>query len=219
MISVVYSTRKDNPEFKEHLNKTTKTDLEILQYINNGEYSLTELYNKGLDESSNDIIVFCHDDIILKEGWDKKVLNHFDSTEYGILGMAGTTDLDESGQWWKDMGKMVGIVKHTSEGKTWESKYSNNFGDDVVETVMLDGLFFVVNKNRIKKRFNEDIKGFHFYDFDFTFGNHLEGVKVGVIFDVKITHKSVGATNEQWNQNRLQFCDLYVDHLPYNLPY
>jgi len=218
MISVVYSTRKDNPEFKEHLNKTTKTDLEILQYINNGEYSLTELYNKGLDESSNDIIVFCHDDIILKEGWDKKVLNHFDSTEYGILGMAGTTDLDESGQWWKDMSKMVGIVKHTSEGKTWESKYSNNFGDDVVETVMLDGLFFVVNKNRIKKRFNEDIKGFHFYDFDFTFGNHLEGVKVGVMFDVKITHKSVGATNEQWNQNRLQFCNLYSDHLPYNLP-
>jgi GT2 family glycosyltransferase len=218
MISVVYSTRKDNPKFKEHLNKTTKTDLEIIQYINNGEYSLTELYNKGLDESSNDIVVFCHDDIILKESWDKKVLNHFDNTEYGILGMAGTTDIDESGQWWKDNTKMVGIVKHSSEGKTWESKYSNNFGDDVIETVMLDGLFFVVNKNRVKKRFNEDIKGFHFYDFDFTFGNHLEGVKVGVIFDVKITHKSVGATNEQWNQNRLQFCNLYADHLPYNLP-
>ena len=218
MISIVFSTREDNPEFKDHLKKTTKGEIEILQYTNNGEYSLTELYNKGLDESKNDIVVFCHDDIMLKDGWDKKVLNHFNSTDYGVLGMAGTTDLDESGQWWKDMGKMVGIVKHTSEGKTWESKYSNNFGDDVVETVMLDGLFFVVNKNRIKKRFNEDIKGFHFYDFDFTFGNHLEGVKVGVMFDVKITHKSVGATNEQWNQNRLQFCNLYSDHLPYNLP-
>jgi GT2 family glycosyltransferase len=218
MISVVYSTRKDNPEFKEHLNKTTKTDLEILQYINNGEYSLTELYNKGLDEASNDIIVFCHDDIILKDGWDKKLITHFKNTDYGILGMAGTTDIDESGQWWKDNTKMVGIVKHSSDGKTWESKYSNNFGSDIIETVMLDGLFFAVHKDRIKKRFNEDIKGFHFYDFDFTFGNHLEGVKVGVMFDIKITHKSVGATNEQWNQNRLQFCNLYADHLPYNLP-
>lgn len=218
MISIVYSTRRNDPMFTSHLNKTTVGDIEILQYINNGEFSLTELYNKGLDESINDIVVFCHDDIILKEGWDKKIINHFSDTDYGVLGMAGTTDIDESGQWWKDTSKMVGIVKHSSDGKTWESKYSNNFGSDVIQTIMLDGLFFAVHKSRIKKRFNEDIKGFHFYDFDFTFGNHLEGVKVGVMFDVKITHKSVGQTNEQWDKNRLQFVNLYPDHLPYNLP-
>ena len=119
MISIVYSTREDNIEHKKHLNTTTKGNVEILQYINKGEYSLTELYNKGLDESSNDIVVFCHDDIILKDGWDVKILNHFKNTDYGILGMAGTTNIDESGQWWKDTTKMVGIVKHSSEGKTW----------------------------------------------------------------------------------------------------
>jgi GT2 family glycosyltransferase len=217
MISIVYSTREDDPLFTSHLNKTTVGDIEILQYINNGEYSLTELYNKGLQESTNDVVVFCHDDIILKSGWDKKILNHFSNTDYGILGMAGTTDIDESGQWWKDTTKMVGIVKHSSDGKTWESKYSNNFGKDIIQTIMLDGLFFAVHKDRIKKNFNEEIKGFHFYDFDFTFGNHLEGVKVGVMFDVKITHKSVGQTNDQWDKNRLQFCNLYADHLPHNL--
>jgi len=218
MISVVYSTRQNDPLFTSHLNKTTVGDIEILQYINNGEYSLTELYNRGLQESTNDVVVFCHDDIILKSGWDKKIINHFNSTDYGILGMAGTTDIDESGQWWKDTSKMVGIVKHSSEGKTWESKYSNNFGKDIIQTIMLDGLLFAVHKDRIKKTFNEDIKGFHFYDFDFTFGNHLEGVKVGVMFDVKITHKSVGQTNDQWDKNRLEFCNIYADHLPHNLP-
>lgn len=218
MISVVFSTRTDNPEFKGHLNKTTRNGVEILQYVNNGEYSLTEVYNKGLVDSTNDIVVFCHDDIILKDGWDKKVINHFNSTDFGIIGLAGTTDIDESGQWWRDTTKMVGIVKHSSDGKTWESKYSNNFGNEIIETVMLDGLFFAVHKDRIVNNFNEDIKGFHFYDFDFTFNNHLEGVKVGVMFDVKITHKSVGQTNEQWDKNRLQFCELYKDNLPYNLP-
>ena len=218
MISVVYSTRKNDPEFTGHLNKTTVGDIEILQYINNGEYSLTELYNMGLKESNNDIVVFCHDDIILKSGWDKKIINHFKNTDYGILGMAGTTDIDESGQWWSDTSKMVGIVKHSSDGKTWESKYSNNFGKDIVQTIMLDGLLFVVHKDRIKKTFNEDIKGFHFYDFDFTFGNHLQGVKVGVMFDIKITHKSVGQTNDQWDKNRLEFCNLYSENLPHKLP-
>jgi GT2 family glycosyltransferase len=217
MISIVYSTREDNPEFKNQLNKSTVGDVEILQYTNNGEYSLTEIYNKGLKETTNDLVVFCHDDILLSKGWDKKVINHFNSTDFGIIGMAGTTDIDESGQWWKDTTKMVGIVKHSNDGKTWESKYSNNFGGDIIETVMLDGLFFVVNKKKIVKNFNEDIKGFHFYDFDFTLHNHLHGVKVGVMFDVKITHKSVGQTNEQWEKNRLQFCELFNEHLPHNV--
>ena len=218
MISVVYSAREPNQEHKKHLEQTSSGNVEIIEYVNNGQYSLTELYNRALKEAKNSIVVFCHDDIILSKGWDNKIIKHFNDTDYGILGMAGTTDIDESGQWWKDKSKMVGIVKHNPDGKSWDSKYSNNFGKDIIQTIMLDGLLFAVHKDRIKKKFNEDIKGFHFYDFDFTFGNHLEDVKVGVMFDVKITHKSVGQTNEQWDKNRLQFCDLYADHLPHNLP-
>jgi GT2 family glycosyltransferase len=205
MISVVYSTREPNQEHKKHLEQTSSGNIEIIEY------------NRALKETKNSIVVFCHDDIILSKGWDRKILKHFDKTDYGILGMAGTTDIDDSGRWWTDMNKMVGIVTHSSGGKTWDSKYSNNFGDKVVETVMLDGLFFVAHKDRIKKTFNEDIKGFHFYDFDFTFNNHLDGVKVGVMFDIKITHKSVGETNEQWEENRKQFREIHSKNLPYNL--
>ncbi len=217
MISVVYSTRKTNQEHRKHLEQTSSGNIEIIEYVNNGQFSLTELYNRALKETKNSIVVFCHDDIILSKGWDQKILKHFNKTDYGILGMAGTTDIDDSGRWWTDMNKMVGIVTHSSDGKTWDSKYSNNFGDKIIETVMLDGLFFVANKDRIKKTFNEDIKGFHFYDFDFTFNNHLDGVKVGVMFDIKITHKSVGETNEQWEENRKQFREIHSKNLPYNL--
>ena len=217
MISVVYSTRKPNQEHKKHLKQTSSGDIEVIEYVNNGQFSLTELYNKALKDSKNSIVVFCHDDIILSKGWDKKILNHFNNTDYGILGMAGTTDIDDSGRWWTDMNKMVGVVTHSSDGKTWDSKYSNNFGEKVIETVMLDGLFFVAHKDRIKKTFNEDIKGFHFYDFDFTFNNHLKGVKVGVMFDIKITHKSVGETNDQWEKNREQFREIHSENLPHNL--
>jgi len=218
MVTIVYSTRSQNKQFQEHIKKTIGVkEYEIYEIINNGDKSLTECYNQGLTNAKNDIIVFCHDDIILKEGWGKKVLKHFKETEYGILGMAGTTDMSEIGRWWQDNTKMIGIVSHSHEGKTWENRYSANFEDEVIETVMLDGLFFVVNKKRIKTNFDENFKGFHFYDVDFTFNNHLNGVKVGVMFDVKITHKSIGMTNDEWEKNREQFVEKYKDKLPYKI--
>ena len=151
MISIVYSTRTPNKQFQEYIKKSIGVkEYEIYEIVNNGSKSLTECYNEGLDKTKNNIVVFCHDDIILKEGWGKKVLKHFKETEYGILGMAGTTDMSEIGRWWQDTTKMVGIVSHSHEGKTWENRYSTNFEDEVIETVMLDGLFFVANKEKIK---------------------------------------------------------------------
>ena len=219
MISIVYSTRESKPNFKEHLKKSIGVkDIEIIEYINNGEYSLTELYNKGLKESKNDIVIFCHDDIIFnKPKWGKKILSHFNDSDFGILGIAGTTHLSETGRWWDDNTKMMGIVKHSNEGKTWESKYCRNFNNKILESVIVDGLFICVNKNQIKKEFNENVKGFHFYDIDFCFNNHLNGVKVGVIFDVKVTHLSIGMTNDEWEKNRIEFQTNYKDKLPYNI--
>jgi GT2 family glycosyltransferase len=218
MISIVYSTRTPNKQFQDYIKKTIGVkEYEIYEIVNNGVKSLTECYNEGLNKTKNNIVVFCHDDILLKEGWGKKILRHFKETEYGILGMAGTTDMSEIGRWWQDSTKMVGIVSHSHEGKTWENRYSANFEDEIIETVMLDGLFFVAHKERIKTKFDEDFKGFHFYDVDFTFNNHLNGVKVGVMFDIKITHKSIGMTNDEWEKNRLQFVEKYKDKLPYKI--
>ena len=218
MISIVYSSRTPNKQFQEHIKKTIGVkEYEIYEIVNNGVKSLTECYNEGLNNTKNSIVVFCHDDIILKEGWGKKILKHFKETEYGILGMAGTTDMSEIGRWWQDNTKMIGIVSHSHEGKTWENRYSANFEDEIIETVMLDGIFFTVNKERIKEKFDENFKGFHFYDVDFTFNNHLNGVKVGVMFDIKITHKSIGMTNDEWERNREQFVEKYKDKLPYNI--
>jgi GT2 family glycosyltransferase len=218
MMTIVFSTRTDNSEYQKHIKDTIGIkDCEIIQIVNNGQYSLTEAYNMGLKQSSNDIVAFIHDDLILPKNWGVKMLEHFNNSDYGILGVAGTTDLSKSGMWWEDRTKMVGIVKHQHEGRTWENKYSNDFGKEIIETVVVDGLFFVIDRTKIKKEFNEDIKGFHLYDIDFTFNNHINGVKVGVVFDVRILHKSIGQTNKQWDENRKQFSEIYKENLPKNL--
>jgi hypothetical protein len=39
-------------------------------------------------------------------------------------------------------------------------------------------------------------------------------VKIGVIYDVRITHKSIGQTNEQWELNRKKFAEINRQNLP-----
>jgi len=217
MITVGFSTRKIDDTFVEMLKKTSGlSKIEIIPFENNGEFSLTEVYNKILDQSSNDIVVLCHDDIYFdSKNWGSKILNYFKrNSDYGILGLAGTTNMPKSGRWWEDFSKMKGIVNHEHEGKKWESKYSASKGNQLDNVVLVDGLFIVVNKKNIKKPFNEEIGGFHFYDVDFSFRNFIEGVKIGVMYDVRVTHKSIGQTNEQWEKNREIFAEKYKDILP-----
>ena len=66
-VSVVISTRKIDDNYLEHVSKMfSHPKTEIIVYENNGEVSLSKLYNKGLSESKNDIVVFIHDDLILE---------------------------------------------------------------------------------------------------------------------------------------------------------
>ena len=217
MISVVYCTRQTNPEHKEHLMKTSglHKHLEIIEIINNGE-SLTSAYNRGLKQATNDIVVFCHDDITIEtKQWGTKLLKMFErKPQYGILGVAGTKFMPTSGRWWENPKKMYGRVAHTHEGKTWLSSYSADLNQEIEEAVTVDGVFFVVDKTKIKKSFNEEVVGFNFYDVTFCFENHLEGVKIGVTTVVRINHKSIGMTNDEWENNRQQFAEKFKDKLP-----
>lgn len=217
MITIGFSTRKIDQTFVEMLKKTSGIpNTEVIGIKNNGEYSLTDVYNKILEQSTNNIVVLIHDDIYFdSKNWGQKILNHFKrNPNYGILGLAGTTHMPKSAKWWEDFSKMKGIVNHEHGGKKWESKYSSSLGNQIDDVVLVDGLFIVINKNNIKQTFNEEIKGFHFYDVDFSFRNFIDDVKIGVMYDVRVTHKSIGQTNEQWEKNREIFSEKYKDVLP-----
>ena len=221
MITIGYSTREHNPKFIEYLKKSSGfKKIEVIEKINNGEKSLSQVYNEILDEAKTDIVVLCHDDIYFDtNSWYYKLKTHFESSEYGILGVAGTTEMPSSGQWWETRRKMIGIVNHESGGKKWTSKYSEDFGKSIRETVVVDGVFIALSKSRIKHNFDEEFKGFHFYDIGFCFKNQIEGVKVGVISNIRITHKSIGQTNEQWEENKKLFAQKYSENLPTKIPF
>ena len=215
-LTVVFSTRKLDEKFIEHIKNTAKyPHLEILSYENNGEKSLVEIYNDALAKAKNDIIVFCHDDITIETtNWVNKIVKHFTKNpEYGVIGIAGTNKLID-GCWWSIKKAMHGIVNHTDGKKKWTSKYSPNQNNLVKEMIVLDGLFFAVDRTKIKHNFDDDFDGFHFYELPFCLLNHMAGVKIGLVTDILITHQSVGQTNDKWEENKWMFERKFKSILP-----
>lgn len=221
MITVVCSSQHPLDSFKDEIIKSSglHNKIEFLGYENKGEFSLTEIYNRGLKEAKYDHIVFLHNDITIEtKQWGVKLLKQFEKNpEFGIIGVAGSKNMPASGQWWANPKKMYGRVKHTHEGKSWLSTYSDDLGQNLEEVVNVDGVFFAIDKTKIKKEFNEDVKGFHFYDVSFSFENHLAGTKVGVSTFIRINHQSIGMTNDAWEKNRQQFVETHTDVLPVNI--
>lgn len=216
-ISVVISTRKIDDVYLKHVEKMfSHPKTEILVYENDGVDSLPKIYNIGLNDSTNDIVVFIHDDLILEtKNITPKVIKLFEKNpEYGIIGLAGTNNL-VSGMWWQNRDSMYGIVGHEHQGKRHVNHYSKgDYSEKLKEVVVIDGLFMMIHKGRIKHTFNEQFEGFHFYDLPICLENHLDGVKVGVTTKIRVTHKSIGMVNKQWEKNKLLFEALYEKNFP-----
>jgi len=219
MITIGYSTRHSNPQYIEILKKSCGLkNVEVIEVVNNGEKSLPQTYNEILEKSQHDIVVLCHDDLEFDtDNWGKKIIKHFNKNpEFGVIGLAGSKYLPDSGKWWEVSQTMYGIVNHKHEGKKWASTYSKPISN-VEEVVLIDGLFMVLNKTKIKHKFDEEFDGFHFYDLSFCVPNYLDGVKIGIVTDVRVTHLSVGMTNDKWENNRIFFSEKFKNNLPLDI--
>ncbi|MDM8557676.1 glycosyltransferase [Candidatus Parabeggiatoa sp. HSG14] len=217
--TIVYSTRQNDPQFVRHLQQTCGLKkVEILAYTNPGDKSLSAVYNHALSTAKQDFIVFIHDDVIFESNnWGRNVIQHLQHSEYGILGIAGTANLSKSGIWWENALTTIGIVKHQCEKKTWTTKYSGNFKERIIPVVCVDGVFMAVNRQKLRENFNERLTDFHFYDIDFCIAHFIADVKIGVIFNVPLIHKSIGQTNDIWEQQRTQFLTTHKYNLPCTL--
>ena len=223
MITIIYSTHRDetyNKKFEDHiLNSVGLPNVQVIEFVNHNEKSLSEVYNFGIKNSIYDIVVCCHNDIHLEKGWGKKLLNDFSSNpEFGIIGKAGSCYFPKSGVYWEKMFQtMVGQVYHHPEGqKKWLNKYSPKL-PYLIPVVTIDGLFISFDKTKIKHKFDETIGRFHFYDHLFCLPNYLDGVKIGVTSSFEITHQSVGQPNQEFFESKTKFLEKWENKLPLDL--
>jgi hypothetical protein len=218
-IIVVYSShlsKEVDDVFEKNIKNTIGCGHKIIRYENKNEQSLSKIYNSAIEKynNKNSIFVFIHNDIEFKtDKWGMLLLTKFNNSVFDIIGVAGTDFLDETGKWWNNKNRLYGIVNHTDGYKTWESKFSGKF-IGLKECVLVDGLFIALDGDELGKCFNEEYGMFHFYDISMCTEAYLNGYNIGVTTDIRITHKSVGVVNEEWEKNRLKFIEEYKDELP-----
>lgn len=190
----------------------------VIDVIDNKEgVSLTELYGMKLDEHKADdtIIVFMHDDVIVTSPkWGEKLLEIFNTTEYGIVGVAGSEILGNECVWWSDLTKTHGMVMHSKDGSCWISEFGKTNDEPLYDVCVVDGLFMAVDPNRVKNGFDKDFGGFDFYDISFCADNFLSGVGIAVTTEVKLVHGSVGEMKPNWYVNQKKAIEKYKDKLP-----
>ena len=227
-IIVIFSSHLSdevNNAFIKHVSDMIGVDHETHCYTNFDQYSLPEVYNKAIDEHHDDnaIMLFVHNDIYFEtKDWGKILLKHFNNkhNDYQILGVAGSKSIPSSGCWWltedgKSMNRkdMIGIVNHDNSIRKWESRYSEPFFG-VKPVVCIDGLFMAIDTKEIVNDFDNRFGKYHYYDLPICVSNYLDGCNIGVITDIRITHKSIGETNNEWEHNRKLFTHYFGADLP-----
>lgn len=205
---IVTSKRKtdENKPLLDHIKATSGCEVHIFSIYNSEGVSLSKIYSDMLsnEDVMDNIVVFMHDDIeFLRDGWGSEVIRLFEENkEYGIIGVAGSSQFDADAAWWR-YEKKYGQVLHRNEGKSWLTAFSPLLDKDLQEVVVVDGLFIAVNKERISVNFNDELEAFDFYDVDFCLSNHFANAcKIGVTTNIRVAHNSVGNMRDSWYKNR-----------------
>jgi GT2 family glycosyltransferase len=160
--------------------------------------SIAKAYNKAIDfciKENVDYLVLCHDDVILENVTEAKLLENFD--QFDMFGVAGATECKlEKPVLWHLMGggfgsgNLHGAVSHLQPGCV---KSMTSFGSYPHRAVIIDGVFMAIKREVFEKvRFDEKCPAkWHHYDLDYSMAAHKAGFKVGV-GDILITHASPG---------------------------
>jgi GT2 family glycosyltransferase len=177
--------------------------------------SLAEGYNRGIDQSKGDILVFCHDDVeIIAPGGSQLLRQHLQT--HDLVGCAGTSRLIDSN--WICAGDpfVHGIVAYPAEDAWPAGRFDvavwGKLHRTIVEDIQaLDGFFFAANRPVLDViRFDErNFDGFHVYDTDFTFAAHLAGFRTAVCKDILIAHQSGGNFDEVYRDFSARFMNKY----------
>lgn len=169
--------------------------------------SLCEGYNRGVRQSTGEVLIFSHDDVeILDAEFAAKMKARLQSAD--LLGFAGTTLL--YGPQWIDAGPphLYGQIAHPLPGgKGFELTIWSAAMPVVMGMQALDGLLMVARRDAaLAVPFDETtFDGFHFYDLDFSYRVHQAGMKVGVCTDVPIVHWSTGQHGPAWEEHARRF--------------
>jgi hypothetical protein len=207
MISIVVCSLSESllNQLKKNVAETIGVQFEILVWENKQpNLGICEVYNQVAADASFPFILFLHEDVTFNTmGWGKKVLQYFQGdASLGLIGIAGSKYKAKFISGWytgdEEMDVYNVIHKNGQDIEVITNIPKNERAGQQV--VCIDGVFMLCRKEvwqQVKFR-NELLKGFHFYDIDFSV-RVAEKWKVMVVTDVELVHYTTGGDfGDKW---------------------
>jgi hypothetical protein len=164
--------------------------------------SMSEGYNRGINASQGEILVFSHDDVqILQPKFVERVKEHLRS--YDLIGVAGTIKLVHPSWAFAGPPYVYGQIAQPSTKTTaWDAMIWCNARRSIGNICAMDGVMFACQRPMLDKvSFDNAYDGFHLYDIDFSYAAYRAGLRLGVCCDFNILHGSVGRGEEpEWRR-------------------
>ena len=221
MLSIIVCSRnKILPKtFVDNIKNTVGVDYEILSIDNsNNGYSIFSAYNAGFAKSNFPYICFVHEDVLFHtQNWGKKVIEHLQQPETGIIGLAGGDLVTRVPASWSTLMSCINIIQSDRNGRkpTKLIQYPENYNETKRSVILLDGVLMCMKRELLNTiHFDEQFDGFHGYDFDISIQSVLAGFTNYVIYDIQVEHFSRGKTNDVYYKNLISIFKKWEKHLP-----
>jgi hypothetical protein len=169
--------------------------------------SLAEGYNRGMAQSSGDILIFSHDDIlIIDRNFADKISERLKA--YDILGFVGTNRLITAAWFGAGNPWVHGVVAHADKNSLRLNVYGASDWPVVGNIQAIDGLC-IISTRETAQTIGFDattFDGFHLYDLDFSFSAYLAGKKLGVCCDIPLIRESTG----NFTHSHLKYAERFI---------
>ncbi len=208
MISIIVSTyrKKYYDQLSESIEKTIgEVPYELIPIENNRKYSISEAYNMGADNANYPILCFVHEDVVFEtDNWGGIICDCFEKdNNLGALGVAGGLKTYLPTGWGSGIeGWDHAYICHIYNN---QKCLLGTKSDKPISVNVLDGVV-IFSPKRIwsEIKFDESVKGYHFYDIDYTYRVSLK-YKVQVFSSLLITHFSIGNFGKEWINASIEY--------------
>ncbi|UMQ40264.1 glycosyltransferase family protein [Chryseobacterium sp. Y16C] len=202
MISIIVSSYQENDfsRFSKSVHETIGIeDFEIIRIWNPNLMSITEAYNSGAEKSKYEILLFIHEDIIFHtENWGEKLIHHLNNPEVGIIGVAGSSYVPVAPSSWTVSKEYNAVNILQSDKEKTIIEHLQSVHQQKTKVYAIDGVFMAITKKNFNTiKFNENIKGFHGYDLDFSL-RAAKKFQNYVVNDILVQHFSKGNRDKKW---------------------
>lgn len=180
-----------------NISQTIGVPYEIIAVDNReNKYNIFQAYNVGFAKAKFPYACFTHEDILFHtKDWGKKVINHLENEEIGLIGICGATSMPACpAPWWSNETLNTHVVNNINNYKNGERVWHderNPFNENATEVAVIDGVWFCLRTEFMKTlRFDDEtFNHFHAYDSDISLQVLSKGKKVKVVFDILMEHR------------------------------